>query len=950
MAVSHAIRHSVRQTLACAALVALATDALAAHAQQAAASQPANPASPQQVVAPPASTSGSSAATPVLATIVVTGSLIARPAAETAEPVTIIQTSALKNMGIVNVEQAVDQISANVPGVNIATSIGTYSAGESFANLRDLQQGRTLILLDGQRLANNANTGDAVDLSGIPFSALQSIQVLRDGASSLYGSDAIAGVINFITRKDFQGGEVDADINRPQEPGGASGDMNFTFGHGDLIDNGYNVMLTGSYSKQDELIATQRSFSATGFDPAEGLFNTNNPGTFPATVVDANGNAWQADYPACTGNPFVTRYFDNCAYEYSAATDLLPKSSEASGLLSFTKALPANNTLTVQYFYTRSEVTIWSGPTFYDFVMTPQADPTYFPTAAELTCNVQATGGPCSGPPDLTDPIDAIWTDPDNNRFFGDINTEQRALVTFSGVAAGWDYKLNLNYSQNTNTQDSDGGNPDEDDPTATQPALASPDGVLSNLVNPFGPQSAAGQAFIDSTYVNGPYFNGKVTRWSTDGNVSHELGDAFNAGTPATVALGVSVEGDTFNTATTALDPLLVSATAFAPVVINGSRQVQAVFAELDVPMSKHLDVDIADREDRYSDFGTTNNGKLSVRYQPFHLLTLRGSASTGFRAPTLFDLYFPNVISATGGDIGQGGNPYCTPGNYNAEFTPGVCVSQGLGLAGGNRHLEPETSQNFDFGVIFEPIRNLGITIDYYRILLKNSIRTVPDTAIYGNPTEFADDYVLNSSGTLTESIALGADCIPYTAPTCGYILQNEQNTGGITTDGFDLSVEYQQRTFLGSFHEDLEGTAITEYRLQEYTGGPELNLVGWYNQGNPPAMRWEHTFRIDWASPGGLYGGGLENRFFSSYIDQFNTGLYGVGPQRIVGSQSTWNVYAAYKPIRGLTVLLGVRNLLNTIPPFTNSTANFTAGYSSTFSDPTLRTFYVNLKYEF
>jgi len=889
----------------------------------------------------PAPAGGGTAPTPVLQIIVITGSMIARPAAETAEPVTIIQASALKNMGIVNVEQAIDQISANVPGVNIAQSVTTYTGGGSYANLRDLQAGRTLILLDGQRLANNAATGNAVDLSGIPFSAIQSIQVLRDGASSLYGSDAIAGVINFITRKDYQGGEIDADVNHPQEPGGASGDANFSFGRGSLVDDGYNLMVTGSYSEQKELIATQRSFSATGCDPALGLCNTNNPGTWPATIVDANGNAWQAGYPGCAGNPFVTRIFGNCAYEYSAATDLLPKSSEASGLASFTKTLPVNNTLGIQYFYTRSETEAWTGPTFYDFTMTPSADPTYFPTASELTCNVQTTGGPCTAPPALSGPITAIWTDPGNNRFMGNINTEQRVLVTFSGNNEGWDYTADLNFSQNENTQDSDGGNPDE--------AELAPGGVLSDLVNPFGPQSAAGQAFIDSTYVNGPYVNGKMKRWSVDGHASHPLGDAFNAGNPATLAIGVSVEGDTFDVATTPLDPLLAAATGFTPVVIHGERQVQAAFAELDVPMTRQLDVDISDREDRYSDFGTTNNGKVSVRYQPSRHLTFRGSASTGFRAPTLYDLYQPNVIGATGGTMGQGGNPFCVPGSYNTEFTPGVCAAQGLGLYGGNRNLKPETSQNFDFGMIVEPIHNLGITLDYYRILLKQAIQAIPDTAIYGNPTEFANQYVLNSAGTLSESISIGAECVPYTAPGCGYILQNFQNTGGITTDGFDLSVQYVQQTSLGSFHEDLEGTAITQYRLQEYTGGPILNLVGWYNEGNLPAMRWQHTLRVDWTSPNGKWDSGLDNRFFSSYIDQFGVPYGGTTP-RTVGSQSTWDAYTAYRPISGLTVLLGVRNLLNTNPPFTNSTNSFAAGYSSVFSDPLLRTFYVNLKYQF
>jgi len=311
---------------------------------------------------------------PSLQTVVVTGTMIARPAAETAEPITIVRADALKNQGLTNVEQAVDQITANVPSpFNIAQSVGQFTGGGSYVNLRDLQAERTLVLLDGQRLAPNAFTGRGVDISGIPFSAIENVQVLRDGASSLYGSDAIAGVVNFITNKNYQGGEVEVDVNHPQLAGGGSGDANFIFGHGDLVSDGYNFMITGSYSKQQELKAQQRPFSATGINIPEGLDNTNGIGTWPGSFKDAAHNTWQVGYPACAGDPlYLTRQDNQCLYAYSAATDILPESSEASAMASFTKTLPANNQVRLQYFYTRSKVTDWGGAMFYAFTMTPQ--------------------------------------------------------------------------------------------------------------------------------------------------------------------------------------------------------------------------------------------------------------------------------------------------------------------------------------------------------------------------------------------------------------------------------------------------------------------------------------------------------------------------------------------------------------------------------------------------
>ncbi len=942
MTLNHTVRHAVRRALAVGAVAMFGAGAVVANAKPAPA--PAPKPGAQAVPAPSSSqNNGKSLAASQLQTIVVTGTMIPRTEAETAQAITIIKASSLKTMGVVNIEQALNTVTSNTPSLNIAQSVGTFSGGGTYADLRDLGNGRTLVLLDGHRLANNAFSGNAVDLSGIPFSAISNIQVLREGASALYGSDAIAGVVNFITKKNYQGAEVDATLDHPQGAGGGSGQVEFTYGHGNLVRDGYNFMITGSYSKQQELTASERPFSASGFYPQLGWASTNNPGTWPATIIDGNGNYWQPDYPACTGNPYLTTYFGNCAYRYSAATDLIPKSYEASALMSFTKSLPDNNTLRLQYFYTRSKVTAWSGPMFYFFQMTPQADPTYYPTGAGLTCEAQYQGGPCSAPPALSQGIYAVWTDPNNNRYADNINTEQRALVTFSGDNFGWNYSFNLNWSQNLNADGNVGGYPDE--------AILAPNGILSNLINPFGPQSAAGQALINSSYINGIYQNGKMKRWSVSGHASHRLGDAFHAGHDAVLALGFSVRGDSFTSATTPYNTIMTAATGLTDFAVHGSRTAQAVFAELNVPMSSQLDVDISDREDRYSDFGHTNNGKVTVRYQPSRYVTFRGAASTGFRAPTLFDLYDPNTMSAsTSGAMGNG-NPFCTPGNYNAEWTPAVCNTQGLGLFGGNAHLTPERSQNFDLGVIVEPIANLGITLDYYRILLKNTIGGVPPTAIYGNPTAFASYIHTNSSGTLTPSIQEAADCNPYSAPTCGYILATLQNTGSLTTDGIDVSIQYSQQTRFGEFREDLEGTAITQFRLQQYTGGPVLNLVGQYNQGNAPAFRWQHMLRVDWTSPQGKWGAGLDNRFYSSYTDEFGIGPTNSGPLRTVGSLSTWDAYASYKPLRGLSVLFGIRNLFNKNPPFTNAAqGNFAAGYNSLIASPILRDFYLNLKYKF
>jgi len=896
-----------------------------------------------------------STGTPELQEIVVTGSLIKRTNAETAVPITILKADALKDQGITSVEQALNQLTSNTPTINVAQSTGTFSGGGTFVDLRGLGAARTLVLLDGQRLAPSAFGGNAtgnasVDLSGVPFSSIESIEVLRTGASSLYGSDAVAGVVNFITKKNFQGLSFDGTYDRPQQQGGSSSELSGTFGHGDLQNDGYNFLLTMGWSKQNELQASRRSFSAEGFNPPAGYNATNNPGSWPGSAVDGSGNLWQPGFPACAGNPFLTTALGNCAYRYSAATDLIPQHSEYSGLASLTKSIGTDNTLQLQYFWTQANVNGWSGPVFYPFGMS--ATSPYLPgnalgpSLASLTC----LSPPCSAPNFSGGAPNVFWSDPLNNRYGGNLNTEQRALLTFAGHNGGWDYSASGNYSRNNNDNRWTGGIPNF--------AVTAPGGVLSNLINPFGPQSAAGQALINSSYINGTYSNGEDQRWSADGHASHELGDAISKDNPATVALGFMAGGEHYDYATTAYNTLVQASTGLGPSAVAHSRQFQALFMELDLPLSKTLDVTVADRQDWYSDFGATNNPKIQARWQPAGFVTFRGTASTGFRAPSLFNLYNPPSLAAsTGGNMGSG-NPDCvnagaTPPSATPPFTPATCNTQGLGLFGGNSSLTPETSENFDFGVVLTPITDMGVTLDYYRILVKNTISSIPAQAIYGSPTTFAPYYVLDNTGGLTASINSGVSCIPYTAATCGYIKVNAANTGRVTTDGIDSSIQYSQHTAIGTFREDLEGTSVLKFLEQQYTGGPELSLVGWYNE-LAPEYKWQTNLKLDWTSPGSMWGGGLGQQWWSGYVDQFPTCAQPGSPAnctpalRRVGSYGVWNGYVSVKPTKQLTVLFGIKNLTDHNPPYTNAfQGNFAAGYNSFIVDPTQRSFYLHVK---
>src|ERR1700678_3453873 len=273
--------------------------ALAAVATTATAGTAASTGTAASATAGPA-TAASDNAAPELQEIVVTGTMLKRPDAETAEAITTVSMESLKALGITTVEQALQQIAANQASgaFQVASSVSTFTGGGSFANLRGLGSDHTLILLDGQRLANNVSVGTAVDITGIPFAAIDHIEVLREGASSLYGTDAIGGVVNFITKKNLESGEVNVNFTKPQHEGGDSYSGDFTWGIGNLASDGYNVMVAINYSKQDELSAGQRSY-ATGYYPSQGLANINYPGNYPGAYQDANGNTYQVGYPGC---------------------------------------------------------------------------------------------------------------------------------------------------------------------------------------------------------------------------------------------------------------------------------------------------------------------------------------------------------------------------------------------------------------------------------------------------------------------------------------------------------------------------------------------------------------------------------------------------------------------------------------------------------------------------
>src|SRR5688500_15157043 len=216
--------------------------------------------------------------------VFVTGTHIPRSDVESALPVQVITREEIERSGATTAAEVMRKVSANVLGHNEQLAVSDFAGGGlSSVNLRAIGDGSTLVLLNGRRVANYAFNGGAVDVNSIPLAAIDRIEILKDGASAIYGSDAIAGVVNFILRKDFRGVELTAYGSWTQHGGGDQRQAIGTFGYGDLAKDRFNVFVTASYQKDDSLHASERSFARTGYRPDQGVLALP-PTTFPANI------------------------------------------------------------------------------------------------------------------------------------------------------------------------------------------------------------------------------------------------------------------------------------------------------------------------------------------------------------------------------------------------------------------------------------------------------------------------------------------------------------------------------------------------------------------------------------------------------------------------------------------------------------------------------------------
>lgn len=856
-----------------------------------------------------------------VARVEITGSAIKRIDAETAVPVTVLKAEDLKKEGFTTIEQVLSNLSVSQASTGTSQSVGSGTGGASFADLRGIGANKTLVLLNGRRLANNAFDSSAPDLNMIPFAALERVEVLRDGASSLYGSDAVGGVINFITKKDLQGGIVTLGKDQPQHKGGESLNANFAYGFGDLDENGYNFSIVVDHQEQKALAGGDRPF------------NTRFPGglsgsTYPANFYQ-NGDSYNPSAAAgCNASHLFSDGGTGCYMETSPFVDYVPKNRRDSALLRGTFKLNKDHELGLEYLTSESVVGGTIAPVPYSGLYVNRLRPDgsanpYFPTGAGFDPAYTEDGTPAGVLPGFAH---AMWRDmPNGSRMDRNVNQQQRFVASLEGKLGTWDYNGALTWNENRARQElygySDGG-------IISQ-------GVLNGVINTMGEQSAAGTALLDSALLSGTVQHARGQTTGLDFHASREFGNWLGAGNAA-LALGGQGSHEQFSSAAnTEFAEKVVASTGIDPNSFNqGSRNVYAAYAELNVPILKSLDVTASVRYDHYSDFGGTTNPKLGFTWKPTRSVMLRGSYSTGFRAPSLYDVNSAQTFSNSAGNYDDPVN--CPGGKALPGKSPAAtCNTQFQVLYGGNKDLQPEKSKNATLGLMFEPVNNLTVGVDLWAIELEHMIGVLASDDVFADPALYAGVYHRNPAGDLSVD---GAQCA--TPANCGYVDLRTQNLGGLKTNGIDLSATYRLRTkAYGNFTLGTNSTWVHKYDYQNDEGGAWHRNVGVYS-GAGPVFRWQNTTNLGWNK--GELAAGLTAHYKSGYVDQ--------DPTNRVASYTTFDTYFSWTQKKGLGVTVGVRNLADRNPPLSYQDSQFQSGFDPRYTDPLGRTFYVRGSYSF
>ncbi len=766
----------------------------------------------------------------------------------------------------------------------------------SSINIRGIGPYATLILLDGHRAVPQGTSGFAIDPSVLPTIGLQRVDVVADGSSAIYGSDAIAGVVNLILRRNVEGFEMTAragtgDAYKEHQVG-------LIFGHkwstGQVtvaFENGYHSAVSGrdrSFYRADLTPFGGNDFRQTLCDPGNIVVGGVSYAIPAGGVTAANRNSLVAGTVNKCDNPKIA--------------DILPRQNHNA--LSFTANNRINDRLTVftEGFAAKRDFTFRTG-------------------AASSSLNVPNTNAFFVAPPGLTPTSETVQYSFINAYPQGYSDGFSQAV----DITVGADYDMGGNWKMET---DYTWGRDDDRslshnvaNAAALTAALAS-----NNPATAFNPFGAANSPSVVQGILIG--WNDNKGRTTFEGGEVKFDGPVVNLpGGEMRAAFGY--EGQRMN-----VDQLTNAGTITAKTGASRyfHRGVNSLYAELLVPIVgpgnamtgvKALNVDLAERYDEYSDVGSTRNPKIGVNWSVTDDFLIHGSWGTSFRAPTIAQIY------------GNSNNLFVQ--NY-ADPTCGGCIRQGVARSGGNGSLRPETATTWSVGADWTPISNAKLSLTYFDINYENQVSNfLADLTVLQKESQFAGTNVITrnpSAAFMAQQVAETGFTGVLPNPVLVFVDGRSQNLGVTIARGFDFQSSYRVPTeHMGDFAFTLNGSYFTKYVTSITPSAPLINNNNVIF--NP--LRFKARGSMRWST--GPYLASVAVNWENAYTNNLST------PIQTVKAYSTTDLHLGYNIpgdsgwFHGSSIGLDVRNLFDAKPPFVNiaESANGGGGFDPTVTDP-------------
>lgn len=841
----------------------------------------------------------------VVEEVIVTGSRVISSALDSPSPVTVYDADVLIETGITTVEDFARYLPQNADNFSDTETGTSPLRGSAGFNLRGIGLDGTLTLVNGRRVAPFGASGDFapfVDINAIPVAAIDRIEVLKDGASAIYGSEAVAGVVNIITRKQVNGFTIEGGYLGNNEGDGDEWDVAATGGWSNASTS---ITATLSYYSRERIMSRDRDYSKDVDFSAVGGPNARSSGGSPPTITafDAGFNfVFRLPDPECGTNPdisnteFFAPNFGTCRFNYQYFTTQQQPSDRLGLTARLDHFFDSGLELFAEVLYSDNETSSTLAPTpLFNYLAlashpnNPFAD---IPEAQFLLLRTRV--------------LDA------GNRDLLTEATTWRALAGLRGEVSAWDWETAIMRSVGESGSTRINAILENEFQEALF-GMAGPNGDL--YYNPFGFSPQNSQEAIEHFRVSGL----GETRTNTETTLDLQLNRSFGnlGGGPIATAFGLQFRQQEVEQTADDLvrNGLLASGGSFDP--IEADRDISSAYAEALIPILDSFEVQLAARYDDYSDFGSTTNPKIGLGWRPAPEVLIRATWGTSFRPPTFRNLYDP-AVERFGAIVDDFRCPVTND--------PQDCFGRDLLYSfRGNPQLQPDEGENALLGVAWQPAFAPGLTLqlDYWQIehtdrILRSSEFPLGD-ALFDQLDPLTNPFIIREPQT-EEDLALG---IP------GIIVEVRDtyvNGGKIDTSGFDFDASWVIDTAAGNGW----STALSYSYLKEYRFGSDFlgisadeDLAGRYGfiSGLP-----EHraNLRLGWhreahgVSAFVAYAGEFDS-YLNLYVDGRETDT-----PFVIDSYTQLDLQYSYR-FQGLNdamVRVGCRNCTNQDPPQHNA----------------------------